>query len=373
MRQIKTILVAVAHDNTESRVLEAVRTLAAQLGAEVVLVNVLELEPEHETLVEKEAFHAAMTSWLEGLRDDLAHAGVRVPQVQCRKGKAFLEIVACSEDLGADLIVLGARGAESPHLFQLGTTVEKVIRKSAKPVMIVHPERPFRLGRVLCPVDCSSASARALTYAIQLTRAFRSRLQVMRVVPLPLAAQRLDLRGVQWAAETERAAVVHCAEEFDNFLGGFDLRELEWEKQVARGDPAQEIIAAALGWRASVVVMGSVGRTGLSHILMGSVSLKVARQLPCSLLIVTQEQVGLDRLQQNIDDINAAYREGQSFLADGFHQEALARFERCLRLDPHFAPALEGKVSAHDHLGHAEQAERCRRQAELIRQELWNQ
>jgi nucleotide-binding universal stress UspA family protein len=333
----------------------------------------LELEPEHEALIEKEAFHDAMTSWLEGLRDDLTREGVMVRQVQCRRGEAFLEIVTCSEELDADLIVLGARGASSPHLFQLGTTVEKVVRKSTKPVMIVHPERPFRFGTILCPVDCSSASARALTYAIQLARAFRSKLQVMRVLPFPLAAQRLDLRGVQWAAETERAALAYCAEEFDNFLGGFDLRELEWEKRVARGDPAQEIIAAVLGWRASVVVMGSVGRTGLPHILMGSVALKVARQLPCSLLIVTQEQVALDRLRQNIDDISAAYREGQSFLAQGFHQEALARFERCLRFDPHFAPALEGKAAAHDHLSHGEEAERCRRQAELIRQELWNQ
>jgi|SRR5579884_1705278 len=107
---------------------------------------------EHETLVEKEAFHAAMTSWLEGLRDDLAREGVRLHQVQCRKGKAFLEIVACSLDLETDLIAIGARGAESLHLFHLGTTVEKVILKSAKPVMIVHPERPFRLGKILCPV-----------------------------------------------------------------------------------------------------------------------------------------------------------------------------------------------------------------------------
>jgi nucleotide-binding universal stress UspA family protein len=132
------------------------------------------------------------------------------------QGEDFLEIVACSEEFDADVIVLGARGAESPHLFQLGTTVEKVIRKSAKPVMIVHLERPFRFGNVLCPVDCSSASARALTYAIQLAHAFRSRLLVIRVLPLPFATQRLDLRGVQWVGETERAALAQCADEFDS-------------------------------------------------------------------------------------------------------------------------------------------------------------
>jgi universal stress protein E len=117
-------------------------------------------------------------------------------------------------------------------------------------------------------------------------------------------------------------------------------------------------------------VMASVGRTGLPHIHMGSVALKVARQLPCSLLVVTQEEAVLHRMQQAIDDITAAYREGQDSLARGFHQEALACFERCLHLDPYFAPAFDGKATAHDHLRHVEQAERCRQQAELLRREL---
>ncbi len=371
MAQVKTILAAVARDNTESRVLEAARTLAVAFCSEVALVHVLELEPEYAALLEQEAVHAEIASWLEGLRDDLARDGVKVRQVQCKRGRAFLEIASAAEDLGADLIVLGARGISSPHLFQLGTTAEKVVRTAAKPVLVAHSERPISFGKILCPVDFSSASARALSQAIGLAQAFHSKLQVMTV--LPLLAPRLDLRGAQWAVEAERTTLVAVNEELDRFLGEFDLGDLDWEKRVGRGDPAQEIVAAALGWRASLVVLGAVGRTGLPHIQMGSVALKVGRLLPCSLLTVPIEQVALDRLQQNVDDINASYREGQACLARGLHEEALARFEHCLRLSPYFAPALEGKAATHDRLGHPEQAERCRQQAGLLRRELWNQ
>ena len=49
------------------------------------------------------------------------------------------------------------------------------------------------------------------------------------------------------------------------------------------------------------------------------------------------------------------------------------RFEQCLRMDPYFAHALEGKAAVHERLGHAEQAEQCRNQATMIRQQLWEQ
>jgi phosphohistidine swiveling domain-containing protein len=83
--------------------------------------------------------------------------------------------------------------------------------------------------------------------------------------------------------------------------------------------------------------MGSLGRTGLPYLLMGSTAVKVARQLPCSLLTVKREQVMAVHLEQNIADINAAFQEGQELLAQGFCKEALSQFERCLQLDPHFA------------------------------------
>jgi nucleotide-binding universal stress UspA family protein len=370
MKEFKSILVAVDRDNTEGRVLAATRTLGAQFGSEVTLIHVMEFESEYKALAEEKTFHAAVMSWLQGLSEELVHDGPKVCRVACKKGNALQQIIAASEDLDADLIVLGARGAASPHPFLLGTLTEKVIRRAAKPVLVVHPERPLSFGNIMCPVDLSSASARALAHAIRLARAFHGKLHIMTVLPLPPAEQRLDLQEIQWSAEAERAALPKYAEQFQKFLSEFDLQGVEWDQRIARGDPAQEIVAAALVGRASLLVMATLGRTGMPHIFLGSVALKVMRQMPCSLLALTQEEGALDRLQQNIDEINAACREGQNLLAQGFSQEALNYFDRCLHLNPYFAPAYDGKAAAHQHLKHAEQAERCRQQAELLRRDL---
>ena len=87
-----------------------------------------------------------------------------------------------------------------------------------------------------------------------------------------------------------------------------DSKNVEWVKKIARSEPAYEIVAAAQATNADLIVMGSVGRAGLPYVLMGSTAVKVARQLACSLLIVSREQVLIAQLEQNIADINAAVR-----------------------------------------------------------------
>lgn len=58
------------------------------------------------------------------------------------------------------------------------------------------------------------------------------------------------------------------------------------DRAVASGSPAEEILRAAERQRADLVVMGSKGLTGLKRVLLGSVSRKVARHAPCSVLVV---------------------------------------------------------------------------------------
>jgi nucleotide-binding universal stress UspA family protein len=61
---------------------------------------------------------------------------------------------------------------------------------------------------------------------------------------------------------------------------------LAWEKQTREGRAAQTITEVAEEIGADVVVMGTHGRTGLAHMLLGSVAEKVVRLAPCSVLTV---------------------------------------------------------------------------------------
>jgi nucleotide-binding universal stress UspA family protein len=58
------------------------------------------------------------------------------------------------------------------------------------------------------------------------------------------------------------------------------------ETAVEEGDPRSKIIDQATQWNAELIVLGSHGRKGVDHFLMGSVSEAVVRHAPCSVEIV---------------------------------------------------------------------------------------
>jgi nucleotide-binding universal stress UspA family protein len=206
-----------------------------------------------------------------------------------------------------------------------------------------------------------------LTDAIHLARVFGSKLHTLTVVTRP---------GPPWAeraASVEEGATAQCLCELDKFLTRFDFQDVTWERHVLSGEPAHEIVQWARSTHAYLIVMGSGGRTRLPYLFMGSTAIKVARQLPCALLIVKRVQVLVPDASQKIADINIAFEEGQALLAEGFCQEAIAQFDQCLGIDSRCADAVEAKAEALERLGRGEQADECRKQGEMIRRELWEQ
>jgi universal stress protein A len=59
-----------------------------------------------------------------------------------------------------------------------------------------------------------------------------------------------------------------------------------WETEVASGAPADAIVRLARERQVDLIVMGTHGRTGLSHMLLGSVAEKVLHEAPCPVLII---------------------------------------------------------------------------------------
>lgn len=371
MKLLKTILVAVDFDETNESLLSAVAKFSKPFDSQVVLLHAIE-PPEHGTFQE-DGLEGKIKGCLQDMSSRLTKEGVAVSELLCPHGKASTEIVAASERLEAKVIMIGARGLAANRQFALGTTTERVIRTALKPVFAIHPNKPFDLTDIVCPVDFSDVSGRGLSNAIRLARAFHSRLHVLTVVRPPSRYQRLDRAWADWAVRAEVLAEKEAIRELDCFLKPFDLRSVTWDQRIELGDPAEKIIATVDSLGAGLVIMGSTGRTGLPYMLLGSTAVKVARHLPCSLITVKRDQVLKLELEEKIADINEAFREGRELLAAGFRHEALERFDRCLALDPHFAHAIEAKAEAYDRLSQSERAEEYRHLAQIVRQQLWDQ
>jgi nucleotide-binding universal stress UspA family protein len=142
-----------------------------------------------------------------------------------------------------------------------------------------------RIHHVLVPVDFSPHARRALEYGCELARRFEGRITILHAYTLPnyqlmegsLSASPQAIAelitGIETALEKEQQAARQ--------LGVANVATLARE-----GRAVDEIIRAATELDADVIAMGTHGRSGLSHALLGSVTDKVIRNGPCPVLTV---------------------------------------------------------------------------------------
>lgn len=137
--------------------------------------------------------------------------------------------------------------------------------------------------RILCPVDFSEASAGALRAAAALSSRFDASLTLLHVNVIPGSAIPEALLPTPPALATDLSAPA-------------DRPLVEWKAQAERlgarrvqafrsvGRPAQEIVGLARREAYDLVVLGTHGRTGVGHLLLGSVAEEVVRLAPCPVL-----------------------------------------------------------------------------------------
>ncbi len=153
--------------------------------------------------------------------------------------------------------------------------------------------------RILVPVDFSAGSLHALRYARGLVTRVRGELLVLHVVDQTYLAgtPELSLANPQLARlldEQWRTGSTHL-EQLAAKLKGTGLRVRALAK---RGAPAPVIVETAKRAGTDLIVMGTHGRTGLAHVLIGSVAEKVVRGAHCPVLTVRRRTAKRAKLRK---------------------------------------------------------------------------
>jgi nucleotide-binding universal stress UspA family protein len=191
--------------------------------------------------------------------------------------------------LPADLIVLGTHGRSGFSRLALGSITEKVIRIAPCAVLTVPPRAPDAVPRsidvyqrIVCPVDFSACSRRALEHALSLARAAHARITVAHIIDIPpdaAAPERPDL-------EPFRAFYFQQAHRcMDELLGPVRGANAIDELLLA-GKPHREILRLAAEQQADAIVMGVQGRGAVDRMLFGSVTAQIVRHAICPVLTV---------------------------------------------------------------------------------------
>ena len=144
----------------------------------------------------------------------------------------------------------------------------------------------FKIHSILCPVDFSDASRKAVQYAREFSASMGSSVYLLNVVePRPMAVD-ITLNYVPLEEDLEKAAKADLEVVLQQFLSV----GLKAECSVEIGNPSDVILEKSGELHANLVIMGSHGKTGLSRFIMGSVAETVVRKANCPVLIVKAEE-----------------------------------------------------------------------------------
>ncbi len=274
-------------------------------GASVVFDHVLDIAAEHDATVH--VLHVADPTRVfqrkgsvidaieqEGetlVRDTAARAGQRGVETvtDVRTGDPYSTIVdyAASQDL--DLVVMPTHGRRGLERFLLGSTTERVLRRSDVPVLTIRPEDDddgtiaYPYQRVLAPTDGSTCAREAVEMAVDVATVTGAALHLLTVIDV--ASVGVDIRSDLQITQLEEAAdtILEDAAAFAETAG------VEPAVETVYGSSIHEAIRSYIeDHDVDLVVVGTHGRTGFDRHLLGSVTEHLVRTSPIPVLTVRE-------------------------------------------------------------------------------------
>jgi nucleotide-binding universal stress UspA family protein len=366
MKLLQKILLAHDFSKSSEQVVATAITLAKVFQAKIIPIHVLPDEDINEKV--KLLLHETATQKLEQTADRIKKEGIEVGEPLLKYGSPYESIVNAAQNERVNLIVVGSGETIGKENFQLGTTAHRIIQGSDQPVFVVK-EGDFKVERILCPVDFSSNSKRALKNAITISRRFEAELVIMNVLELP---------GVKWltsqkgSAEEQDQRLKKQKEKFNQFVEDFNLVGLNCRQEIRNGEASSEILKAVSEHHIDLLLMGTAGKTGLSRLVIGSVTEKVIREVPCSFVVLKSADVIQLQLESSLKDLENHYQIANQLMADGFFEESIEEFEKCIYINSMHVPSYYGIAKVYDKLENSKNAEIFRDRAKEIMDRMWD-
>ena len=210
-------------------------------------------------------------------------------------------IASAAKRLGCDLVVLGTHGLSGVEKVIIGSTTERILRRTTLPVLAVPPIAPGSSGKaapaaswpgpaIMGPVDLSDESAGDIRDAEKVARAFGTKLVLVHVIPQfqPPPWYRADL-SAHW-----RIRVTKAQQQLESLAKGVG-RGVAIETRVLTGNPPDEIAAVAAEKRIGLVVMHLRKGPGFFGSRAGSIAAHVLRHAVTPVLALPDAAKGGSR------------------------------------------------------------------------------
>jgi len=142
----------------------------------------------------------------------------------------------------------------------------------------------IRIKRLLTPIDFSESSKQAVHYAVEFARSFKAELHLLNVIePVMYPAEMFGQVGM---VDVESVLEKSANEEMQAWKTSLIPKDMPAISATQHGRPFAEIVRYATEHEIDLIIIGTHGRSGFDHFLLGSTAEKVIRKAPCPVLTV---------------------------------------------------------------------------------------
>jgi nucleotide-binding universal stress UspA family protein len=293
-----TILCPIDFSEHSQRALRFAALLARSFGSQMTLLHVTDpilvasaafvpdQRPEEDITTE---LHRLLDEAVAGDRTSVADVTTLVTE-----GEPSEEIVKTADEHGIDLIVMGTHGLGGHRTLLIGSTTERVLRRTFIPVAAVPlAESTFSLedslrpgaGSVVAAVDFTEPSRQAARVAADVAATLQLSLLVLHVLK-PL---RVLLKWRERAAAHDKTRMAQARQQLEEFVASAGLTTAA-QTLVVTGHPAEAIASAAIQRKAGLITMGLRGSGGLFAPSPGSIAYHTLGLAPMPILAVPASQ-----------------------------------------------------------------------------------
>jgi nucleotide-binding universal stress UspA family protein len=295
MNKFQRLFVAIDFSPGSDEALRQAHERAASTGAKLAVCHIFPNELRSNLLFPHISRIAALKVPLE-LMHVAEAATARVTEITNRTAGEFELIVddgtpqalilSRAEEWLADLIIVGSHGQTSASDALLGSVTDSIIRHAHCPVLIARSGE--HTGRILAGTDFSNPALPALKAAADEANRVRGELTVVHSLDLvwaPVAYPAMAFGGAPFNVSPDEIKQLEMIAT-QRLQESLKQLNVTGDTLVTNGPAGTALIEIASERNADLIVVGTVGRTGLRRALLGSVAETVAQKAPCSVLIV---------------------------------------------------------------------------------------
>jgi nucleotide-binding universal stress UspA family protein len=283
------ILVPLDTSPLAEQALPYVIELARAFNSAIDIINICELRQDQEAAV----CQSYLNTEAARIKANLAGQADKI-KTETIMGSPGQNILKYAEKEKADLIIMSSHGRSGVTLWPFGSTVDKVLRRTGVPLIIVKVKeaqiqqpQEDRFKRVLVPLDGSELGAKVVPYVVEIAAKLGSEVVLLEVIETAKHVHTLGRIDTVPFIEGELSALRTRAQDFlareslKFASSGSNVRTV-----VKEGNVAEQILKYANEQQCSLIAISSHGHSGFESWIIGSVTSKVLSAGTKSLLFV---------------------------------------------------------------------------------------